>query len=102
MRESPLHVVLGTGQVGLALTALLAEPGLPVRAVSRHRPAVLAAGVDRRSADVSGPGAATDAARARRSSTSASTPPTRSGISRRDFGPADSGRCPRTRGPSCG
>lgn len=62
MSESPLHVVFGTGQVGLTLTARLAELGLLVRAVSRHRPAVLADGVDWRSVDVTEPGAATDAA----------------------------------------
>jgi nucleoside-diphosphate-sugar epimerase len=41
LNRDSLHVVFGTGQVGLAVTARLAELGLPVRAVSRHRPAGL-------------------------------------------------------------
>jgi len=62
MREAPLHVVFGAGQVGLALTARLAQLGVAVRSVSRHRPAGLAVGVDWRSADATGTHAATDAA----------------------------------------
>lgn len=61
-RRSPLHVVFGTGQVGLALAARLSGRGLAVRAVSRHRPAALADGVDWRPADVTNGQAATDAA----------------------------------------
>ena len=61
--ESPLHVVFGTGQVGLALTARLAEQGLAVRAVSRKRPETLAEGVDWRAADATDPEAAKDAAK---------------------------------------
>jgi uncharacterized protein YbjT (DUF2867 family) len=38
MGDDGLHVVFGTGQVGRALVARLAVQGLPVRAVSRHRP----------------------------------------------------------------
>jgi nucleoside-diphosphate-sugar epimerase len=60
--EDRLHVVFGTGQVGRALSARLAELGLAVRAVSRHQPASLADGVDWRAADASDPDAATDAA----------------------------------------
>ena len=60
--ESGLHVVLGTGQVGCALAACLAGRGLAVRAVSRHRPAELAGGIEWRAADVADPGAAADAA----------------------------------------
>jgi hypothetical protein len=41
-----LHVVFGAGQVGCALGARLAELGLAVRVVSRHRPAALVGGVD--------------------------------------------------------
>ncbi len=62
MNDSPLHVVFGTGQVGVALTAPLAAQGVTVRAVSRHRPATLADGVDGRAADVTDPEAATGAA----------------------------------------
>jgi nucleoside-diphosphate-sugar epimerase len=61
--EDRLHVVFGTGQVGRALTTRLAGLGLAVRAVSRHRPAALAAGVEWRAADASRPYAATEAAK---------------------------------------
>src|SRR5258708_30952883 len=63
MGEDRLHVVFGTGQVGSALAAHLAGQGLPVRAVSRHRPPALAGGVDWRGADVTDPEAAADAAK---------------------------------------
>jgi nucleoside-diphosphate-sugar epimerase len=63
MSESPLHVVFGTGQVGRALTERLAGLGLPVRAVSRHRPATLADGVDWRPADATDPDVTIDAAK---------------------------------------
>jgi nucleoside-diphosphate-sugar epimerase len=59
-----LHVVFGAGQVGHALAARLAGFDLPVRVVSRHRPAGLADEVDWRAADATDPEAATDAARA--------------------------------------
>src|SRR5258708_21617861 len=62
MGEDRLHVVFGTGQVGSALAAHLAGQGLPVRAVSRHRPPALAGGVDWRRADVTDPEAAAAAA----------------------------------------
>jgi nucleoside-diphosphate-sugar epimerase len=62
MSEDPLHVVFGTGQVGLALAARLSGLGIAVRSVSRHRPAALADGVDWRAADATDPEAATDAA----------------------------------------
>jgi len=58
-----LQVVFGTGQVGTALAAHLAGLGLPVRAVSRSRPAVLPGGGDWRTADASDPEAAADAAK---------------------------------------
>jgi nucleoside-diphosphate-sugar epimerase len=61
--EAGLHVVLGTGQVGRALAACLSGRGLAVRAVSRHRPAGLADGIDWRAADAADPDAATDAAK---------------------------------------
>jgi len=61
--EHPLHVVFGAGQVGLSLAARLTELGIAVRAVSRHRPATLADGVDWRAADATDPEAATDAAK---------------------------------------
>jgi len=63
MGEDRLHVVFGTGQVGSALAAHLAGLGLAVRAVSRHRPATLARGIDWRAADVTDPEAAADAAK---------------------------------------
>jgi nucleoside-diphosphate-sugar epimerase len=62
MSEGGLHVVFGTGQVGLALAARLAGLGIAVRAVSRRRPAALGEAVDWRPADVTEPEAATDAA----------------------------------------
>jgi nucleoside-diphosphate-sugar epimerase len=58
-----LHVVFGTGQVGRVLAALLAEKGLTVRVVSRHRPAGLAERVDWRGADAADLDAASDAAK---------------------------------------
>jgi nucleoside-diphosphate-sugar epimerase len=61
-RPDQLHVVFGTGQVGSALAARLAGLGIPVRAVSRHRPAAQS-GVDWRAADVTDPEAAADAAK---------------------------------------
>lgn len=61
--DDALHVVFGTGQVGLALATRLAERGLAVRAVSRKRPATLAEGVDWRAADATDAEAAKDAAK---------------------------------------
>ena len=63
MSEDQLHVIFGTGQVGSALAAHLAGPGIAVRAVSRHRPPVLAAGTDWRPADAADAEAAADAAK---------------------------------------
>jgi nucleoside-diphosphate-sugar epimerase len=57
-----LHVVFGTGQVGRALAAGLAQRGLAVRAVSRRRPPGLADGIDWRAADAADPAAAIEAA----------------------------------------
>jgi nucleoside-diphosphate-sugar epimerase len=62
MLAKPLHVVLGTGQVGLTLAARLAELGNEVRTVSRHRPATLADGLDWRGADANDLEATTEAA----------------------------------------
>jgi uncharacterized protein YbjT (DUF2867 family) len=53
----------GASQAGSALAAHLAGLGMAARAVSRHRPAELAGGTDRRAADVTGPQAAADAAK---------------------------------------
>ena len=61
MTDTPLHVVLGTGQVGLALTERLTALGLHVRAVSRGRAAGLPDSVDWRSADLTDTEAARDA-----------------------------------------
>ncbi len=63
MAVEGLHVVFGTGQVGRALAALLAEQGRAVRAVSRHQPSDLAAGVDWHGADAADPNAAIDASK---------------------------------------
>ncbi len=63
MSEGGLHVVFGTGQVGLALADRLAGLGAEVRAVSRRRPAALADGVDWRAADATDLDAAADAAK---------------------------------------
>ena len=63
MSGSDLQVVFGTGQVGLALASQLASSGIPVRAVSRHRPASLGEGVGWYGADAGDPQAATQAAR---------------------------------------
>ena len=63
MGANELHVVFGTGQVGSTLAAHLASMGIAVRAVSRHRPAALAGGVDWRAADVTSPEEAADAAK---------------------------------------
>ena len=62
MSDDRLHIVFGTGQVGIALAAHLAGLGIAVRAVSRHRPPALA-GVDWRAADAADPQAAADAAK---------------------------------------
>jgi len=61
--DHPLHVVFGTGQVGLALATRLAALGVAVRSVSRHRPTELADDVDWRAADATDPHDAADAAR---------------------------------------
>jgi len=62
MSEGGLHVVFGTGQVGLALADRLAGLGAEVRAVSRRRPAALPDSVDWRGADATDLDAAADAA----------------------------------------
>jgi len=63
MSEGGLHVVFGTGQVGLALADRLAGLGAEVRAVSRRRPAALPDSVDWRGADAIDLDAAADAAK---------------------------------------
>jgi nucleoside-diphosphate-sugar epimerase len=63
MSKERLHVIFGTGQVGLALAARLAGLGFAVRTISRHRPATLADGVDWQAADATDHQAATDAAK---------------------------------------
>jgi nucleoside-diphosphate-sugar epimerase len=63
MTVSGLHVVFGTGQVGAAVAARLVLVGATVRAVSRHRPAAVADGVEWRAADVTDLEAAADAAK---------------------------------------
>ena len=63
MSEDRLHVIFGTGQVGSALAAHLAGPGVAVRTVSRHRPPALAEGTDWLGADAADPEAAADAAK---------------------------------------
>ncbi len=61
--EDRLHVVFGAGQVGRVLAAVLAERGLSVRVLSRHRPPELADGIDWRAADATDLDAASDAAK---------------------------------------
>lgn len=61
MSDAALHVVLGVGQVGRAVAARLAGAGVPVRAVSRHRPAELPDGVEWRPAELTDAAAAIDA-----------------------------------------
>jgi len=63
MGNNPLHVIFGCGQVGLTLAAQLAALDIRVQAVSRHRPAVLADGVDWRCVDATDAEAAVDAAK---------------------------------------
>jgi nucleoside-diphosphate-sugar epimerase len=63
LAEEPLHVIFGTGQVGLSLAARLAASGTAVRSVSRHRPAALADGADWRLVDATDPEATADAAK---------------------------------------
>jgi nucleoside-diphosphate-sugar epimerase len=63
MDENAPHVVFGAGQVGRALAAQLTGMGLPVRVVSRHRPADLPDLVDWRVAEATDPAAAAAAAR---------------------------------------
>ncbi len=55
------HVVFGSGQVGRALVARLAEMGLSVRVISRRRPAQLPEGVEWRGADARNADATYDA-----------------------------------------
>jgi nucleoside-diphosphate-sugar epimerase len=63
MSDRGLHVVFGTGQVGRVLVDLLVERGLPVRVLSRSRPAGLAPGVDWQAVDANDPAAASAAAK---------------------------------------
>ena len=58
-----LHVVFGAGQVGRVVAGVLAERGVTVRVVSRHRPAGMTEGIDWRAADATDPDAACDAAK---------------------------------------
>jgi nucleoside-diphosphate-sugar epimerase len=62
LSATPLHVVFGTGQIGLALAARLTDAGLVVRTVSRHRPSALTNDLEWRSADATDPAAAAAAA----------------------------------------
>jgi nucleoside-diphosphate-sugar epimerase len=57
-----LHVIFGSGQVGVSLAARLAEQGVAVRSLSRHRPPALADGVEWRAVDATDVEAATDGA----------------------------------------
>ena len=62
MSDGPVHVVFGIGQVGRAVANRLAGSSVSVRAISRHQPRGLMAGVQWRSADATDPQAAIDAA----------------------------------------
>jgi nucleoside-diphosphate-sugar epimerase len=59
---SEVHVVFGTGPIGLATVAELTARELPVRVVNRSGRADVPAGVEVRAADASDPAAATGAA----------------------------------------
>ncbi len=61
MNDSPLHVVLGVGQVGRAVAERLADSGLAVRSISLRQPANLSEGVDWRHADLTDGETAIDA-----------------------------------------
>jgi nucleoside-diphosphate-sugar epimerase len=63
MGDNPLHVIFGSGQVGVHLAARLTSQGLAVRTLSRHRPPALAGRVDWRAVDATDPEAAIDAAK---------------------------------------
>jgi nucleoside-diphosphate-sugar epimerase len=63
MDNNSLHVIFGSGQVGVHLAARLAGQGLAVRTLSRHRPPVLARGVEWRPVDATDPEATVDAAK---------------------------------------
>src|SRR4051794_19926451 len=52
MDEPEIHVVAGLGAVGRAVVGELTGRGLPVRAVARHRPLDLPAGVEVTEADL--------------------------------------------------
>jgi nucleoside-diphosphate-sugar epimerase len=58
MAEPELHAVVGLGAVGRAVIDELVGRGLAVRAIARHRPADLPAGVDLVEADITDPDAA--------------------------------------------
>ena len=58
MHEVNRHVVAGLGAVGRAVVDELVERGIPVRAVARHRPSGLPAGVDVIEADLADPSSA--------------------------------------------
>ena len=64
MGDNPLHVLFGSGQVGLHLAARLAAQTLDVRTLSRHRPPALDSRVDWRAVDATDPEASIDAAKA--------------------------------------
>jgi nucleoside-diphosphate-sugar epimerase len=61
VNDTPLHVVLGVGQVGQAVANRLAESGVAVRAISLHQPTNMSDGVDWRPADLTDGEAAIDA-----------------------------------------
>ncbi len=63
MTNSPLHVVFGAGQVGLALISHLVGEGKEVRVISIHRPTLLPDGVDLRLIDAANHEAAAEAAK---------------------------------------
>jgi nucleoside-diphosphate-sugar epimerase len=61
VNDTPLHVVLGVGQVGRAVAVRLAGSGVAVRAISLHQPTTLSEGVDWQHADLTDGEAAIDA-----------------------------------------
>lgn len=62
-RESDLHVIFGTGPVGLTLADELLARGKKVRIVSRSGKAVVPVGVESRAADATDPDAVTELCR---------------------------------------
>ena len=88
MTDNELHVVFGTGPVGLAVMDDLVRKGRRVRVVNRSGRADVAEGVEVLGGDAADPAFTRDVSRVLQSSTSPSTRPTIGG-------PSYSRRCRR-------